>query len=965
MAGQADRVHEGNELRAQVRSPRIYLIFNCVFAALFAGIFLLIILNNTHTQMAVWLPWLILSAVVGILFVLLVSRLFLMMPAPGKRAEVTTVIIVFVLLIAVQAVVGWLLRVDPAQSPAYGPVYTYAQEFVLNGTKPGEYFVYNPTDAPYYVILTSFFSLLRMFGVTNFVLPSLILNIILIDIGLLQLYLCARSLFGAKRAIFLLAMYFFTLPLLLYVPILSAETLALPFVTTVVYEWMLARRTWREGHVGDAARRFLLLSAFAALGSLFRTAVLIVWIAVAIDLLVLLAGKARVRIALGGLGLLLVVIVVCNWFVHSNKSLPRYDFDSGIPVTEKMMAGLDGYGTYNEEDFNATLAQPDRAARRDYNLEEMGARLGDMGVLGVLGHLGDKLAYTFEDGTDYASLILDRGAIQPGVLQTYVGYYGDNYMVVGYVAFALQAALLFWVTVGAVKAVIRRNEALTFVRVTLFGLVLFLMIFETSSQALVTFMPLFLLCALEASPIVRAPVTRGRRLAPVAALPAAQEEDADTMVLPELADAAEQAQDVPADLSMAFAALPAQLSAEKMAVDESGQQGAPLAAALEDAVPPEGMMAGPEMEPVVESTIGQFEIGSAVEPALEPAAVAEMAAPVDVETIENAAVIMEPTGEPAAETVVEIAEPAGTRELLSVEEPMVSAEVTDTPQPAFAAEPAPVAQPVVVARAEEQFVETAPAAEDSFAQAGPAGIVAPAEGLFEDSMRHTQIADAVAVQDKTRRAGLSEEAVSDGQVASSLPMATGMAEARVDLFAGMVQETVSPDNMAMNFAEAEEAVETVPLAPEEGLSPEAAGDVAAEMAKAVVPSVSAAVAVPDGPQGASLADIAIAAVPPAVPPDAVIPQHPGPEGVFTGEGIAPLPGGQPAFPPVAQTPPNEMEPVPQDSGVAGLAVQGAVQPEAPTHSETVAPEAPGGAEANTQPGAAADGEELESVWDYL
>ena len=66
--------------------------------------------------------------------------------------------------------------------------------------------------------------------------------------------------------------------------------------------------------------------------------------------------------------------------------------------------------------------------------------------------------------------------------------------------FAGAAAILFWMAMAALRSFIRRNEALAFLRVAVFGLVLFLLVWETQARYLVSFLPIFLLCAVEAGP---------------------------------------------------------------------------------------------------------------------------------------------------------------------------------------------------------------------------------------------------------------------------------------------------------------------------------------------------------------------------------------------------------------------------------------------------------------------------------
>ncbi|MDL2219516.1 hypothetical protein LJC04_04150, partial [Ruminococcaceae bacterium OttesenSCG-928-O06] len=352
-----------------------------------------------------------------------------------------------------------------------------------------------------YTLLCGFFSLLQVVGITDFTLPAMVLNIVAMDAAVVMLYFCGRRLFGVKKALFLLVACVFTLPFTLYVPILYTHTLMMPFVVGVALLWIGARSHWRRGESGKVFRNFCILSALAAVGALIKLTVLIIWIAVALDLLILLCGKGRLRVLLAGLAVLAAVYVGGSFGMRALPMAPAISREDGIPPQAWVLLGLENEGGFSEGDFAAILEHEGREERTAYVNRELKNRLEALGPVGIALHLGEKIGYTYGDGTLGAPAQLAKTPVQAGMAQSYFLPTANGYVLVGYASFALLAATLFWMAVAGAKALYRKNDALTFGRIALFGLALFLLVWKTAPAELVGFMPLFLLCAVEAAPV--------------------------------------------------------------------------------------------------------------------------------------------------------------------------------------------------------------------------------------------------------------------------------------------------------------------------------------------------------------------------------------------------------------------------------------------------------------------------------
>ncbi len=490
-----------NLLRAQVNTSWLYRVFNIVFVVFFAIVVLLSIFANPNASFPFNYLLLLVSAVVGVLLILLVARLFSLITGPHPAVERVVVILLLALLLCAQLWMGNKLLPWQDVGSDFGLLMQYARQSVLQGATPAAYLQLFPRNIGIYAFWRFFFTLLNAVGISNFAFCAMVLNALCITGSVALLYFCVRRLFGVGNALFVLVGCFFLLPFVVAAALPCAETLILPVPIAAVMLWQHARLQWRQGNVKKTFIRFAIASALLGLGALFKLAVFAVWVAIAIDVLVLLCGKGRLRLLLAGLAAAAIVLVGLGFAAVSTSQAGAATADGKMTCYAPVMAGLEGHGSYNSADYEKLAGFTDPTMRSAYTRAEISNRLGDMGPGGLVLHLMDKLAYTFGDGSFSFSGELNNAP--PSLFRDIFASAGSYYYITAYAAFALMAGILVWMVVGAAKALMRANDALTFVRVGVFGFALFQLVWETGPRSIVCFLPLMLLCALEALPLPR------------------------------------------------------------------------------------------------------------------------------------------------------------------------------------------------------------------------------------------------------------------------------------------------------------------------------------------------------------------------------------------------------------------------------------------------------------------------------
>lgn len=492
----------GLSLRKQVSSPLLYRILDSLFVILLFVAIFLIVFNNQNTVYTFSVVRLFVCAVSGCLLFYFAQRILVLLPAPPKLVEYAVFFLLFGLFIASLLYFGWGLKTLPDAGWSFGKVYSHAREYVLNGTQPGSYFSTHVEDTGLYVFLCMAFSVARAFGTTNFLVVGILLNTVAIATSVLLLYITVRGAFGSTKGLIVLLFSLVVVPFVLYVPLFSAYTLAMPFIAAGVLLWQKSRRAWRSGETGGSMPSFVAAILVCALGSFLYFPAAFVWAALCIDLLVFLRGKGRARYLL--LGVLLFAVLLAGMLLAAFNSglLPGYTYrQDGMPLNHYLYTGLDDNNALYAQYSESALLIGSRQARYNHNWGLIQAKLSQMEGWGIFAHFGNKLSYLLGDGTFSAPLSFASGGVQQSSLSSFVVPGGAGFAPFAYAAFTVQVAMLFWAMVSGIKAVVYKNNYFSFVRIALLLVVLFLLVWQADPRSILPFLPLVLLCALEGGPI--------------------------------------------------------------------------------------------------------------------------------------------------------------------------------------------------------------------------------------------------------------------------------------------------------------------------------------------------------------------------------------------------------------------------------------------------------------------------------
>ena len=254
-------------------------------------------------------------------------------------------------------------------------------------------------------------------GAVRGVVP-IVFNIIGMNLSYILACKSARLIYSPEKAAVCCIRGLMFTPLISYAAIYYTDTLAMPWLTAAVYLYLKQRALPDD----DKCRYLLLAGSAVSLGIAFRikTTPVIFLIAVVIDMLI---RRRPVKKLLTELAALLCCFAVTAFLISTvTQSILRLDRqkleECRFPPVHWVMMSSDGIGNYNVDDFMYTKSFKGYDAKVKADIDRLGEKLSEQGVLGMTLHFLNKAAYTWRDAAYMAGYYMTgffRGPIWHGL----------------------------------------------------------------------------------------------------------------------------------------------------------------------------------------------------------------------------------------------------------------------------------------------------------------------------------------------------------------------------------------------------------------------------------------------------------------------------------------------------------------------------------------------------------------------
>ena len=498
-------------------------IFGVLFSAVFIWLLFSIISvgyrNNTESQtydcsnkqyIAI-----ILGAIIGSMTLFLLYYCFTNFKIKSKRIQSlnkdkTTIIAIIsmaLLMLAVQLLFCYKLAMQPVTDVEI--IDRYAMDFAKTGSMAGlrgesealknaVYLIRYPNNLAIYFILA--FTYRINYLLTGYVshYAGMILNTIAINSSVLMTALLSRKMFGNRKGLLTMLLCMVFVPFYTYTPYYYSDSLSLPFTVGALY------CLYSGLHSNKKIMKYVLVGLSGILMMLsfkIKGFAIILFVAACIYIVLKFKGK---QLLCFGLSLLMGFgFAYGAWKVTTTQLIPEeMSYAYEYPASHWVMMGIKGHGGYNDKDSKFTRSFENKDIKQEKTIEEYKNRvskyLNGEENESLYKHLQRKIVWTWEDGTYYISHHIEKPLKYKTILHQFILNDGKYHFVLYLYCCGFQLFMILMMILSSIKSVIEKKiNATLLLRLTVFGLFLFLIFWETRSRYLYWATPIFLLLSID------------------------------------------------------------------------------------------------------------------------------------------------------------------------------------------------------------------------------------------------------------------------------------------------------------------------------------------------------------------------------------------------------------------------------------------------------------------------------------
>lgn len=359
------------------------------------------------------------------------------------------------------------------------------------------YFLRYPNNLPLLAILAVFYKILSFFGLgaadlmSNYM--SILLNVGFIIIAVIFGMLAVGNIYGNKGKFMYVLMAAFFIPYYIHACRFYTDTISMPFLTLALWIDTIDIKKFKLPYI-----KYIFIGISAGLGALIKGSIYVILIAFCMQLILKHVNYIRFAAVM----IIMVAVVHSSWdFYTKNCSwidMSHHEEWEFPILTHWPMMGLNRSvnGGYSQSDLEYLAQYPTKSERQKASLEMIQYRIASFGSLQELGEYEfSKAAATWCDGqymqNDHISWSIEKGGLFDYLTdgRKFYGFYKIYTQVFSY-------CIYFFAIAGSLIRLKRpKADHSMFLRLTMLGVILFFMIWESKSRYLLNYTPVFMMAA--------------------------------------------------------------------------------------------------------------------------------------------------------------------------------------------------------------------------------------------------------------------------------------------------------------------------------------------------------------------------------------------------------------------------------------------------------------------------------------
>ena len=416
-----------------------------------------------------------------------------------------SIVVIVIVIMAIQAVlqiyVGYEMAVTPVSDR--GIIFKQASQMAVNGTfktsrEYNFYFLRYPNNILLVILEAGWFMLLKAVRIRDFLYGNMALNVLAIDLAIILCTILVYRKYGKNTAVVFQLMTFLFIPFYTYIPFVYTDTLVLPWVAGILLCCQMLEECQKEKGV----RYYLILCAMGFLtwfGYELKPTVAIIIIAYFLYMLVIKDWKRGILNTLFIVSVFGACLLTFHAVVDKAEIVDQTDYDAeNFPYEHWIMMGLKGRGNYCHNDRLYTSSFKTKAEKKKGDIKMIKKRLQDYGMRGLLLHQYNKAVFTWSNGKYDMEFHLQRQPIRYTWLRSLFLKKGSLYFLYDKYCTIYHFVVLLLIMCSILYGFLRHEtDSAVMWKLALFGLFLFLSIWETKSRYVMQFVPVMLLVAVD------------------------------------------------------------------------------------------------------------------------------------------------------------------------------------------------------------------------------------------------------------------------------------------------------------------------------------------------------------------------------------------------------------------------------------------------------------------------------------
>ena len=485
-------------------------VFKLFFVVIFSIIVFKTFFNNNRVKMYDYNPLLLILLVIG--YLIIVLFLYKVITRISFKHKKSIVAIIFGITVLLQLVFSYFFMVIPSWDVGF--VYDIVTNFDMSiSSKITTSYLYQyPNNIGITILLSVVFNFFKLINIDSYTVIGIGLNILFIDLAILFLYKVAKELFGYNRAIFVLILMCTMTPIYTYAPIFYTDTLSMLYPILLLYLYILLSKKSNENSGKKINKEIILLSIAmgltVAIGIQIKVTIVILFVALIIIELLFLKSKYIFKVAGIVVSTILLLLFAKNTYLKNIKD-PIVQYLNEFPYTHWVMMGLNDNpdnstigGFYGNDNIYTDLLPDGKNGRKEGNIKVIKERLSNfIAKHDLLRFELSKMVYTWGDGTYYAPEKLRRSPVREEIQHQFVLQNGKYSYVYMYYSQIQHISLLIFMIISMIINYRNRKEfndilkdkVNLIITLSIFGLLIFLIIWETRSRYIVNFIPIMVL----------------------------------------------------------------------------------------------------------------------------------------------------------------------------------------------------------------------------------------------------------------------------------------------------------------------------------------------------------------------------------------------------------------------------------------------------------------------------------------